>query len=71
MIAQTSYSIELDEDILRSFVARLSGTVILPGDDAYDAARQVWNGHIDRRPALIVRCAGADDVAHAVNFARS
>ena len=40
------------------------------GQDGYDTARTVWNGMIDRSPALIVRCAGAADVVGAVNFAR-
>ncbi|GGQ49210.1 FAD-binding oxidoreductase [Couchioplanes azureus] len=45
------------------------GLLLRPGDDGYDAARRVWNGAIDRRPMLIVRCAGADDVAAAVRYA--
>jgi FAD/FMN-containing dehydrogenase len=44
--------------------------VLLPGDEGYDAARTVWSGAIDRRPAVIVRAAGAADVAAAVGFAR-
>ena len=48
----------------------LRGDLILPGEPAYDEARAVWNGMIDRRPALIVRCNGAADVRAAVNFAR-
>jgi len=46
------------------------GQLISPGDDEYDAARQVWNGAIDRRPALIARPSGTRDVATAVRFAR-
>src|SRR4029453_14540603 len=40
------------------------------GEEGYDEARRVWNGAIDRRPALIARCAGADDVATIVRYAR-
>ncbi|MBR0693584.1 FAD-binding oxidoreductase [Bradyrhizobium lablabi] len=47
------------------------GEVVAPGDVAYDQARKVWNGMVDRHPAAIVYCAGPDDVAAAVNFARS
>jgi hypothetical protein len=47
------------------------GEVIRPGDPSYDEARAVWNGAIDRHPALIVRCAGVADVMRAVEFARS
>ena len=46
------------------------GEAIRPGDDGYDGARAVWNGSIDKRPALIVRPRGAADVIDAVNLAR-
>jgi FAD/FMN-containing dehydrogenase len=49
----------------------LRGTAIVPGDADYDAARAVWNATHDRRPAIIVRCAGTADVISAVRFARS
>jgi FAD/FMN-containing dehydrogenase len=42
----------------------------MPGNETYEETRQVWNGLIDRRPALIARCTGAADVIDAVNFAR-
>jgi FAD/FMN-containing dehydrogenase len=48
----------------------LRGSVLLPGEPAYDQARTIWNAMIDKRPALIVRCAGAADVRTAVDFAR-
>jgi FAD/FMN-containing dehydrogenase len=47
------------------------GEAIAPGDPGYDGARAVWNGSIDKRPALIVRPTGAADVIDAVNYARA
>jgi FAD/FMN-containing dehydrogenase len=55
---------------IRELKVRFSGELLSPGDQAYDAARAVFNASIDRRPALIARCASADDVVQAVNFAR-
>src|ERR687893_2274077 len=48
----------------------LRGELLRTEDAAYGSAREIWNGMIDRRPALIVRCAAPDDVVVAVNFAR-
>jgi FAD/FMN-containing dehydrogenase len=50
---------------------RLSGTVVRPGDAIYDSARSVWNGMIDRRPALIVYCTTVQDIVEAIGFARA
>ena len=50
--------------------SRFRGELILPRDPGYDTARAVFNAAIDRRPALIARCAGRDDVISAVNFAQ-
>ena len=53
------------------FTAGLRGTAVLPGDPGYDQARRVWNGAHDRRPALIVQCAGVADVIRTVDLART
>ncbi len=45
-----------------------SGVLLRPGDPAYDTARRVWNGAIDRQPAFIAQCRGAGEVAAAVRF---
>jgi FAD/FMN-containing dehydrogenase len=59
------------EEAYRNLTANLRGSVITPGSDEYEAARRVYNGMIDRRPEVIVRCADVTDVMTAVNFARS
>jgi len=46
------------------------GKIILPGDDAYENARKIWNATIDRNPAIIARCATTSDVVLAVKFAK-
>src|SRR3954466_3915101 len=60
----------LDQAAVQEFAAGLRGPVLSPGEDGYDDARAIWNGLIDRRPALIVQCTGAADVVDSVNFAR-
>ena len=60
----------LSESVIEEFRGRFGGPVIQPGDESYDQARSVWNGNIDKRPALIVQCVGVADVIEAVNFAR-
>ncbi|CAM5786478.1 FAD-binding oxidoreductase [Ottowia pentelensis] len=50
---------------------RLKGSLILEGDAAYDSARKVWNGAVDKRPAMIAYCADVSDVVAAVTFARA
>ncbi|MDR6534438.1 FAD-binding oxidoreductase [Variovorax soli] len=47
------------------------GELVQPGDPAYEGARKVWNGAVDKRPAAIVYCTSADDVIQAVTFARA
>ena len=55
---------------IAAFAKGLRGQLLRPGDDNYDEARRVWNGMINKRPALIVRAAGVADVIQAVEFAR-
>lgn len=60
----------LDESALVSFAERVHGDVLHSGDVGYDEARTVWNGMIDKEPAIIARCTGAADVVTSIDFAR-
>jgi FAD/FMN-containing dehydrogenase len=62
---------QLGPATLKKFAGQVAGAVVLPTDDEYDAAREVWNGAHDRRPQLVVRCRTRSDVVETVNFARS
>ena len=59
----------LDSDV-RTFGERFTGRLITGLDADYDSARSVWNGAIDRHPAVIARCSTAEEVAAAIRFAR-
>lgn len=61
---------QLNPTAVSALETRVRGDVLRPGDDGYDEARTVWNAMIDRRPALVIRPANAEDVIHAVSFAR-
>jgi FAD/FMN-containing dehydrogenase len=62
--------IEFDTEQLEALRGSFSGQLLHPADDGYEEARRVYNGLIDRRPALIARCLGKADVADAIRFAR-
>ncbi len=49
---------------------KVKGQIVLPDDPNYNEVRKIWNAMIDRRPAVIVQCAEADDVPHAISYAR-
>jgi FAD/FMN-containing dehydrogenase len=61
----------LGEATVAELRSAIAGTVTLPGDPDYEAARRIWNHAIDRNPAMIVRCTGTADVVAGVRFARS
>jgi len=61
----------LKDSTIQDFKARLCGTLLQPEDADYDDARKVYNAMIDKRPALIVRCAGTADIINTVTFART
>jgi FAD/FMN-containing dehydrogenase len=62
--------VKLDEAAIKGLEATFGGQLVGPGDPTYDQHRRIWNGSIDRFPALIARCAGVADVIAAVKFAR-
>jgi FAD/FMN-containing dehydrogenase len=62
--------VRLDRRAVADLGATFRGELVGPGDRGYEAHRRVWNGSIDRYPALIARCAGVADVIDAVRFAR-
>lgn len=70
-ISLTGETMTLDKADIRDFAASLKGIVLRPDSIGYDIARQVWNRFWDRKPALIARCTGPDDVIACVNFART
>jgi hypothetical protein len=55
-------AISLLASALASLAGRVAGTLLLQSDATYDVVRKVWNGMVDRRPALIARCARSEDV---------
>ncbi len=70
MIEERNTAVTLDETAVQELASRLRGALIRRGDAGYEQARQVYNGMIDRHPALIARCVDVADVIACVNFAR-
>jgi FAD/FMN-containing dehydrogenase len=60
----------IDPKAVEGLRMRFRGVLLRSSEEGYDEARRIWNGAIDRHPALIARCAGADDVVAAARFAR-
>jgi FAD/FMN-containing dehydrogenase len=60
-----------DDPTTKPMRQAIRGELVVPDDPAYDQARRVWNGMIDKRPLAVIYCADSDDVITAVNFARS
>lgn len=69
-MSKTTRTASLDVERIDALKASYRGEIIRPVDPAYDKFRRVWNGSIDRRPAIIARCAGVADIISAVRFAR-
>jgi hypothetical protein len=62
--------IQVDEAAVDELTAGFRGEIVRPPDPSYEEHRKVWNGSIDRYPAIIARCAGVADVIAAVRFGR-
>jgi FAD/FMN-containing dehydrogenase len=69
-MAAIDAQVGLDPVALSELGSSFRGELVRPSDPSYEERRRVWNGAIDRRPALIARCAGVADVMDAVRFAR-
>ena len=63
-------NIELNQDALDDLELRLQGPVLAPNEVGYEESRAVWNGMIDRQPAVVARCLGVADVIECVRYAR-
>ncbi|MEO6446570.1 MAG: FAD-binding oxidoreductase [Gemmatimonadaceae bacterium] len=63
-------TVEVKQEMIDALKARVRGPVLTPGDAGYEESRTVWNGMIQRHPALVVRCLGVADVIACVRFAR-
>src|SRR5579883_2031366 len=61
---------KISQGTIAALRSKLRGSIALPGDDGYDAARTIWNATVDRRPGLVVRCLDTADVIHAVKLAQ-
>ena len=62
---------EIDGTAVDELQTSFRGEIVLPNDAGYDDHRKVWNGSIDRRPAVIARCAGVADIRAAIRLARA
>ena len=60
----------LDQITIQEFSQTLSQPLIMPFDSGYDEGRFIWNGMVDKRPAMIAKCINVDDIKKCVNFAR-
>ena len=62
--------VNLDQAALGRLRSSSKGELVFPSDATYDERRKIWNGSIDRRPALIARCSSVSDIVAAVRFGR-
>jgi hypothetical protein len=70
VVTHTGGTKVIEKAVLKELQASLSGQILLPTSEGYDSARKVWNGMIDKKPALIVQVANETDIQNAINIAR-
>jgi FAD/FMN-containing dehydrogenase len=70
VVSERRYVSMISESVIQKFRETVRGQTFCPGEPGYDAARTIPNAMIDRRPAVIARCAGVADVMASVRFAR-
>src|SRR5256886_3919353 len=70
MLEQQNTPVALEETAIQELVSRMLGELLRPSDAGYEQAIRVYNGMIEKRPALIAHCVDVADVIAAVNFAR-
>lgn len=70
MATMNGDSTKIGQEAIQALASSLRGDLLTPDSPGYDEARTIWNAMIDRRPAMIIRCAGVADVMRAVAFAR-
>jgi hypothetical protein len=68
-MTQQGGAVRFGDADLREFTRSLRGDVVLPGDAGYDDARRIWNGNVDKRPAVIARCADGSASGLRLSFA--
>ena len=68
-VSSSGEELSLEAAAVQELSESFAGRLLLSADDGYETARKVWNGMIDRRPAMIAVCANATDVQNAVTFA--
>jgi FAD/FMN-containing dehydrogenase len=61
---------DIESDVIKEFESKLRGKIVMPDDADYDNTRKVYNGMIDKHPAIIVMCVDVADVIASVNFGR-
>lgn len=62
--------VSIESAAVSELAGELNGTLYLPTDDGYDSVRRVWNGMIDKKPAIVAQCASVSDLQNCVTFAR-